>query len=148
MGISFLHLSCSCLFYPGFLVGLFYSLLVSFVCFLHLPFISPSGFGQNFSLDWCKQPDVGLPKPDLILFLQLSMSEAAKRGGFGNERYENSSFQEKVLQHFYNLMKDETLNWKVRGRGISWEGARQASEQGPQPGVVQTPSGPTPGCCI
>ncbi|XP_014452400.3 thymidylate kinase [Alligator mississippiensis] len=68
---------------------------------------------ENFSLDWCKQPDVGLPKPDLILFLQLSMSEAAKRGGFGNERYENSSFQEKVLQHFYNLMKDETLNWKA-----------------------------------
>ncbi|XP_019368844.1 PREDICTED: thymidylate kinase [Gavialis gangeticus] len=68
---------------------------------------------ENFSLDWCKQSDVGLPKPDLILFLQLSMSEAAKRGGFGNERYENSSFQEKVLQRFYNLMKDETLNWKA-----------------------------------
>ncbi|XP_039343526.1 thymidylate kinase isoform X2 [Mauremys reevesii] len=67
---------------------------------------------ENFSLDWCKQPDVGLPRPDLILFLQLSTSEAAKRGDFGNERYENRSFQEKVLQNYYHLIKDKTLNWK------------------------------------
>ncbi|NXY76980.1 KTHY kinase, partial [Glareola pratincola] len=67
----------------------------------------------NFCLDWCKQPDVGLPKPDLILFLQLSPEAAAERGNFGNERYENSSFQEKVLQSFYHLMKDKTLNWKA-----------------------------------
>ncbi|KAM6127357.1 thymidylate kinase [Phoenicopterus ruber ruber] len=68
---------------------------------------------ENFCLDWCKQPDVGLPKPDLILFLQLSPEEAAERGNFGNERYENSSFQEKVLQSFHHLMKDKTLNWKT-----------------------------------
>ncbi|KAM3835455.1 thymidylate kinase isoform 2-T2 [Vipera latastei] len=69
---------------------------------------------ENFSLEWCKQPDVGLPKPDLILFLQLSTLEAAKRGEFGNERYEDASFQEKVLQCFYHLIKDKSLNWKVR----------------------------------
>ncbi|XP_053163753.1 thymidylate kinase [Hemicordylus capensis] len=68
---------------------------------------------ENFSLEWCKQPDVGLPKPDLILFLQLSTPEAAKRGDFGNERYENGSFQEKVLQCYHHLIKDKTLNWKV-----------------------------------
>ncbi|XP_044523600.1 thymidylate kinase isoform X2 [Gracilinanus agilis] len=67
---------------------------------------------ENFSLDWCKQPDVGLPKPDIILFLQLSSVEAAKRGDFGNERYENNVFQEKALQRFYQLMKDDSLNWK------------------------------------
>ncbi|XP_028925384.1 thymidylate kinase isoform X1 [Ornithorhynchus anatinus] len=68
---------------------------------------------ENFSLDWCKQPDVGLPKPDLILFLQLSTVEAATRGSFGTERYENNAFQEKALQSFHKLMKDKTLNWKV-----------------------------------
>ncbi|XP_074046780.1 thymidylate kinase isoform X2 [Macrotis lagotis] len=68
---------------------------------------------ENFSLDWCKQPDVGLPKPDLILFLHLSSLEAAKRGDFGNERYENNAFQEKALQRFYQLMKDDSLNWKT-----------------------------------
>ncbi|XP_038604757.1 thymidylate kinase isoform X2 [Tachyglossus aculeatus] len=68
---------------------------------------------ENFSLDWCKQPDVGLPKPDLILFLQLRTVEAATRGSFGTERYENNAFQEKALQSFHHLMKDTTLNWKT-----------------------------------
>ncbi|KFZ45559.1 Thymidylate kinase, partial [Antrostomus carolinensis] len=76
---------------------------------------------ENFSLHWCKQPDVGLPKPDLILFLQLSPEKAAERGNFGNERYENSSFQEKVLQSFYYLMKDKTLNWKTMDASKSIE---------------------------
>uniref|UniRef100_K7FTZ6 Thymidylate kinase n=1 Tax=Pelodiscus sinensis TaxID=13735 RepID=K7FTZ6_PELSI len=67
---------------------------------------------ENFSMDWCKQPDVGLPKPDLIVFLRLSVLEAAQRGDFGNERYECSAFQEKVLQNYQQLMKDKTLNWK------------------------------------
>ncbi|CAI5775460.1 thymidylate kinase isoform X2 [Podarcis lilfordi] len=83
-----------------------------------------TGAKENFSLEWCKQPDVGLPKPDLILFLQLSTSEAAKRGDFGNERYEYSSFQEKVLQRFYHLMEDKTLNWKVKKEtsgGALWD---------------------------
>ncbi|KAM7107593.1 thymidylate kinase isoform 2-T2 [Ciconia maguari] len=47
---------------------------------------------------------------------ELSPEEAAERGNFGNERYENSSFQEKVLQSFYHLMKDKTLNWKLSHR--------------------------------
>ncbi|NWU97554.1 KTHY kinase, partial [Upupa epops] len=76
---------------------------------------------ENFCLDWCKQPDVGLPKPDLILFLKLSLEAAAERGDFGSERYENSAFQEKVLQSFYHLMKDETLNWKVMDASKSVE---------------------------
>ncbi|XP_078521802.1 thymidylate kinase [Lissotriton helveticus] len=68
---------------------------------------------ENFSLDWCKQPDVGLPKPDLILFLELSTAEAEQRGGFGAERYETTAFQKKVLQRFQELRNDKSLNWKV-----------------------------------
>ncbi|XP_030877888.1 thymidylate kinase-like isoform X2 [Leptonychotes weddellii] len=67
---------------------------------------------ENFSLDWCKQPDVGLPKPDLVVFLQLRLAEAAMRGEFGRERYENGNFQERALHRFHQLMADETLNWK------------------------------------
>lgn len=90
------------------------TLLLSLVLipFFHLKLGCPC-LGQNFCVDWCKQPDIGLPKPDLILFLQLSPEEAAARGDFGSERYENSLFQEKVLKSFYHLMKDKTLNWKV-----------------------------------
>lgn len=68
---------------------------------------------ENFSLDWCKQPDVGLPKPDLILFLQLQLLDAASRGEFGLERYETGTFQEQVLLCFQQLMSDKNLNWKV-----------------------------------
>ncbi|XP_045651800.1 thymidylate kinase [Ursus americanus] len=68
---------------------------------------------ENFSLDWCKQPDVGLPKPDLVVFLQLRLVEAARRGEFGRERYENGNFQERALHRFHQLMADETLNWKM-----------------------------------
>lgn len=68
---------------------------------------------SGFTLDWCKQADVGIPKPDVILFLHLDPSAAMKRGGFGIERYENCSFQEQVYQRFRELMKDESLNWKV-----------------------------------
>lgn len=67
----------------------------------------------GFCLDWCKSPDVGLPRPDLVMFLQLNPSEAAQRGQFGEERYENSTFQNQVLQRFEELMKDHSVNWKV-----------------------------------
>lgn len=56
---------------------------------------------------------MGLPKPDLILFLQLQLLDAAARGEFGLERYETGTFQEQVLLCFQQLMKDENLNWKV-----------------------------------
>ncbi|XP_064239517.1 thymidylate kinase isoform X3 [Aotus nancymaae] len=72
-----------------------------------------SGAKENFSLDWCKQPDVGLPKPDLVLFLQLQLADAARRSAFGHERYENGAFQERALQCFHQLMRDTTVNWKM-----------------------------------
>ncbi|XP_020932074.1 thymidylate kinase isoform X3 [Sus scrofa] len=68
---------------------------------------------ENFSLDWCKQPDTGLPKPDLVVFLELQLAEAAARGGFGLERYESGAFQQRALQRFQQLMGDVTLPWKT-----------------------------------
>lgn len=64
-------------------------------------------------------PDVGLPKPDLVMFLQLSPSDAALRGQFGEERYENSDFQKAVQQKFEVLMKDPSINWQV----CDWSGS-------------------------
>lgn len=84
---------------------------------LHFPPLTVGFLLQNFSLHWCKQPDVGLPKPDLVVFLQLRLAEAARRGEFGRERYENGSFQKRALQSFRQLMGDETLNWRVSSPG-------------------------------
>ncbi|XP_078414019.1 thymidylate kinase-like isoform X2 [Cetorhinus maximus] len=69
--------------------------------------------GHNFTLEWCIQPDIGIPKPDVTLFLHLNPSIAMKRGGFGNEWNENLTFQELVLQQFEELMKDRSLDWKT-----------------------------------
>ncbi|XP_068176308.1 thymidylate kinase [Antennarius striatus] len=67
----------------------------------------------GFSLEWCKNPDMGLPNPDLVMFLQLSPAEAALRGQFGEERYETGVFQREVQQKFEQLMKDPSVNWQV-----------------------------------
>ncbi|KAI9658564.1 MAG: Thymidylate kinase [Bathelium mastoideum] len=60
---------------------------------------------ENPSLDlaWARQPDVGLPQPDLCLFLDISPEKAAERHGFGTERYEESGMQKRVRQLFIQL---------------------------------------------
>ena len=37
--------------------------------------------GGELTLDWCMSPDVGLPAPDAVIFLDLDQDEAEKRGG-------------------------------------------------------------------
>ncbi|EAW14761.1 bifunctional thymidylate/uridylate kinase [Aspergillus clavatus NRRL 1] len=60
---------------------------------------------QNLSLEWAWQPEIGLPQPDICLFLRISPEEAAKRGGFGIERYENEKMQSRVRELFQTLFK-------------------------------------------
>lgn len=54
----------------------------------------------SLSLAWCRNPDVGLPRPDLVLFLHISPADAAKRGGYGTERYEKKAMQDRVRALF------------------------------------------------
>jgi dTMP kinase len=58
----------------------------------------------DLSLEWAWQPEVGLPRPDLLLFLSISSEEAAKRGGYGEERYETDAMQAKVRRLFESLL--------------------------------------------
>lgn len=55
------------------------------------------------SLSWARSPEVGLPRPDLVLFLDLSPEKAKERGGWGEERYEKAEMQEKVKRLFWEL---------------------------------------------
>jgi dTMP kinase len=59
----------------------------------------------TLSLSWCRQPDVGLPRPDLCLFLDISAENAAKRGGYGTEKYEKKEMQDRVRDLFNALIK-------------------------------------------
>ncbi|KAI9314415.1 deoxythymidylate kinase [Dichotomocladium elegans] len=65
---------------------------------------------KGLDLEWCKHPDVGLLVPDVVLFLDLPIDEAEKRGGFGEERYETRELQVKVRQQFMALKEP---SWKM-----------------------------------
>jgi dTMP kinase len=47
---------------------------------------------NNLDKNWCKNPDSGLPKPHLVLFMNISPERAAERSGFGEELYEKLDF--------------------------------------------------------
>uniref|UniRef100_A0A182IQX1 Thymidylate kinase n=1 Tax=Anopheles atroparvus TaxID=41427 RepID=A0A182IQX1_ANOAO len=66
---------------------------------------------KGLNMDWCKAPEAGLLKPDLVVLLTLSPQAIARRGGFGDERYEVTEFQNTVMDK-YLLLNDEQY-WKV-----------------------------------
>lgn len=41
---------------------------------------------KGLDVDWCKAPEAGLLKPDLVLLLTMTAEAISERGGFGNER--------------------------------------------------------------
>ncbi|EPB77056.1 hypothetical protein ANCCEY_03890 [Ancylostoma ceylanicum] len=45
---------------------------------------------------WVRQADIGLPRPDVVLFFEVSPEVAKQRGGFGEERLESDQLQKKV----------------------------------------------------
>ena len=51
---------------------------------------------KGLSLDWCKNSDIGLPKPDIVFYLNISEQDGSRRKDFGDEIYEKVEFQEKV----------------------------------------------------
>lgn len=88
------------------------TLIVDRYAFSGVAFSSAKGL----DLEWCRNPDIGLLTPDIVLFLDLPIDEAENRGGFGDERYEKRELQMKVRDEFMKL-KDDT--WKVKGIYIS-----------------------------
>ncbi|KAJ8978249.1 hypothetical protein NQ317_012605 [Molorchus minor] len=68
--------------------------------------IAYSAAKKNMEIDWCKQPENGLPKPDKVLFLMVNQEEIMLRPDFGNERYENREIQKKVFEVYQQLFKE------------------------------------------
>jgi len=60
--------------------------------------------------DWCKAPDAGLPRPDMTIYLDLTIEESAKRGGFGLEKYETKDMQTKAREQFMKLVDS---SWEI-----------------------------------
>ncbi|KAK6951982.1 hypothetical protein Daesc_006508 [Daldinia eschscholtzii] len=58
---------------------------------------------KNLSLSWAKAPEIGLPRPDMVLFLDLEEEVARERGGWGGEVYEKGEMQRRVRDLFWGL---------------------------------------------
>ena len=70
---------------------------------------------KGLDFGWCQQPDVGLPAPDKVFYLNVSQELAAQRSGFGEERYEKAEFQTKVGEQFEKFKGDKF--WQVLDAG-------------------------------
>ncbi|PNY20554.1 Thymidylate kinase [Tolypocladium capitatum] len=61
----------------------------------------------SLSLSWARAPDRGLPRPDMVLFLDLDEARAEARGGWGDELYEEAGMQRTVRKLFREMMDGE-----------------------------------------
>lgn len=71
---------------------------------------SAYSMAKGLNPDWCKMTDRGLVGPDIVFYIAIRPEEAAKRKGFGKERFETLYFQKNVSEAFKTL-KDPT--WVV-----------------------------------
>lgn len=66
----------------------------------------------SLSLEWAWAPEIGLPHPDIVFFLDISSDAAAERGGYGEERYEREEMQSRVrtlFQHLFSIIHTSTV---------------------------------------
>lgn len=48
---------------------------------------------KGLDVEWCKAPEAGLLKPDLVLLLTMTAAAISQRGGFGDERLDIANTQ-------------------------------------------------------
>lgn len=65
---------------------------------------------KGLDIEWCKNPDRGLPRPDAVLYLDLEIEDAMKRGDFGNEVYEREDVQ-KIVKNIYEKQLWDDSYW-------------------------------------
>ncbi|KAH7258657.1 Thymidylate kinase [Fusarium solani] len=78
----------------------------------------------SLTLPWARAPERGLPRPDLVLFLDLTEEQARSRGGWGGEVYERSEMQRRVRELFWGLSmggRDVTAQGLGLDEGEGWK---------------------------
>jgi dTMP kinase len=69
-------------------------------------------FANGIEWEFCVCPEKGLPKPDVVFYLNTNkVEELVKRHGYGEEVYENIIFQTKVKNVYDTKLVDK--NWIV-----------------------------------
>jgi len=64
---------------------------------------------KGLDFDWCKACDEGLPEPDLIFYLEMTVDKLMKRGNFGLERYEKKELLERVAKSYERVWENKKL---------------------------------------
>jgi dTMP kinase len=67
---------------------------------------SASKVTAGLAYEWCRSPEIGLPAPDLTVFLDIDPEKARERGGYGEERYEKEEMQRRVRGVFDRIGKE------------------------------------------
>jgi len=71
--------------------------------------------------DAVKRGESGLPRPDVVVFLDVAVAVASQRGGFGSEIYERPDAQERVAAAYRALASDP---WSVPDAWVRIDGSR------------------------
>ncbi|KAK3902991.1 thymidylate kinase-domain-containing protein [Staphylotrichum tortipilum] len=85
----------------------------------------------SLSLSWARAPEVGLPRPDLVLFLDLDENQARARGGWGGEAYEKAEMQRRVRELFWGLSMGKIETATVVAAEYGSAGRREEVALGP-----------------
>ena len=64
----------------------------------------------NLTLKYCDEFNSGLPKPDIVIYLECDLKELKRRKGFGAERFETKRFQKSVRKNF-DILREKEDNW-------------------------------------
>ncbi|EFZ04241.1 thymidylate kinase domain protein [Metarhizium robertsii] len=92
---------------------------------------SAAKLNPSLPLSWARAPERGLPRPDVVLFLDLDEETARARGGWGGELYEKAEMQKRVRELFWGLSmggKDIQGQEMLAGLG-GLEGAQWRQEE-------------------
>lgn len=98
---------------------------------------------ETLNFDWLTAPDRGLIAPDLVIFLDISSEDAAKRGSFGEERYEKKEIQDRVRVMFNKLREEANPNpnqSKHETKSIEETSQSQSQPTTPTPSLVSSSS--------
>ena len=63
------------------------------------------GVAGGLPMSYCKDLEVVLPKPDLTIFLDVSIQDVFHRGGFGADRFETIFYHEMVADVYPHLVE-------------------------------------------
>ena len=71
--------------------------------------IDKCNLSSKLDLGWCRTPEIGLPEPDAVIYMDRKPELSESMSGYGEERYEKLEFQKRVYE-----------NYKTLGEGRNW----------------------------